>query len=202
MGIRKSNESVTSNTWKDAMSHVSSNLPPSLWGWMRRPNELVTSHAWASHVTYIYGPRYTYDVLQLECLGWDTKAGKLRYMPDSLTRQGPFDDVWISHPLRLPRMDVFLMLHSCVWHDSIVSVVHMHVQNGVWCFCFPFKYVLPLNMFVCLCASCIYVCYAQSVYVTWLICKCGTVYPIFKWLFRKLFPKLEPNAIRSLYCES
>ena len=164
------------------MSHVWCNLPPSLWGWIRTPNESVTSHAWVSHVTYIYGSRYTYDVLQLESLGWDTKAGKLRYMPDSLTRQGPFDDVWTSHPLPLPRMDVFLMLHSCVWHDSIVSVVHIHVRNTCEmasdvCFFFKYvlllKYVFSLNMFVCLCVWCIHECHAPFVCVAWLIRKCG-----------------------------
>jgi len=38
------------------------------------------------------GVAMAYLEMQLESLGWDTKAGKLRYMPDSLTRQGPFDD--------------------------------------------------------------------------------------------------------------
>jgi len=38
------------------------------------------------------GIAMAYLEMQLESLGWDTNAGKLRYMPDSLSRQGPFDD--------------------------------------------------------------------------------------------------------------
>jgi len=177
---RRTHGWVMSLTYMVHVTHMTS-CSSSLWGGIQKPVSCVTCLIlWLAK-----GPLMMYEPpTPSPCLGWMCFWCSIRVC--DMTRSS----VWYMYTCET----------RAKWRLMFASFLNMS-----FCWNMSFRWIC-----LCVCVYDVYmsvmlhsyVWHDSFVSVAWLIRKCDTVYPMFKWLFRKLFPKLELNAIRSLYCES